>query len=55
MRKVIFIVFAVVFLGFIGRCVYMVLCISCPTPEIKVYEYSRGMNDLEMAFKKFAS
>jgi len=41
--------------GLIGRCVYMVLCISCTYPPIATYEYTGSVDDLAVSLKKFAA
>ena len=38
----------------IGRCFYMVACISCTTPPVKTYNYSGSMDQLENGFKNFS-
>lgn len=48
------IVIGVVLLFCIGRCVYMVACISCTTPSIKTYNFAGSMDQLENNFKNFA-
>jgi len=53
--KAIGIIAGIVFIGFIGRCVYQVLCISCTTPPIKTYTYEGSMDKFEYEFKKFAA
>ncbi|GAB3913472.1 hypothetical protein [Mucilaginibacter boryungensis] len=47
MRKIIFIIFSVIILGFIGRCIYMVACVSCTIPHIKDYEYAGRLTKFE--------
>lgn len=38
----------------IGKCFYMVACISCTTPPIETYKYSGSMDDLERGLKAYA-
>jgi hypothetical protein len=39
----------------VGRCLYMVACISCTPDPIKTYNYSGSMDQLENNFKSFAA
>jgi len=55
MRKPIVIttlIIGVILIGFIGRCVYMVLCISCTTPPIKTYEYKGSVAQFAISVEK---
>jgi hypothetical protein len=51
--KIIVFIIGVVFICFIGRCAYMVACISCTTAPIRTYNYSESMDKLEHTFEKF--
>jgi hypothetical protein len=53
--KIVGAIVALVVIGFIGRCTYMILCISCTTPAIKTYSYDGSMDQFESEFKKFAA
>jgi len=39
----------------IGRCFYMVACISCTPDPVKTYNYPGSMDELEDNFKSFAT
>lgn len=54
MKKAIIIIISLVLIGFVGKCLYKVACISCTPSAIKKYEYSGGINQIELKFKKFA-
>jgi hypothetical protein len=47
------IVVGVVLVCLIGRCFYMVACISCTSPPIKVYNYNGSVAQLSKSFQKF--
>ena len=51
---IIVVIIGLIFIGFIGRCLYMVACISCTPSEIKKYEYAENINQFESKFKTFA-
>jgi hypothetical protein len=53
MRKIIFVIAGVIVLFFMGKCFYMVACISCTTLPIKIYGYNGSMDDLEADLKSF--
>ena len=38
----------------VGRCLYMVACISCTPPAIETYEFSGSMDELENGLKTYA-
>ena len=40
--------------GFVGRCFYMVLCISCSYPPIQTYEFNGSVADLDSSLQNFA-
>jgi hypothetical protein len=54
MKKIIIVIIGLIFIGFIGRCLYMVACISCTPSAIKKYEYSGTINQFESKLKTFA-
>jgi hypothetical protein len=57
MRKpftIIAVVVGFMVLGFIGRCFYMVACISCTYPPIKTYEFQGRLNSLGSVLQRFA-
>ncbi|MDB5136762.1 MAG: hypothetical protein JWP37_3365 [Mucilaginibacter sp.] len=53
--KIISIIVGIVLIGFVGRCIYMVLCISCTTPSIKTYDYNGSMDQFENNLKNFTN
>lgn len=53
--KIAIAVVGIVLVGLAGRCVYMVLCISCTPGPLKTYNYSGSMDQLEDNFKKFVA
>jgi hypothetical protein len=53
--KIAITIVGIVLIGFVGRCVYMVLCISCTPGPLKTYNYSGSMDQLEDNFKRFAA
>ncbi|MES2379299.1 MAG: hypothetical protein V4553_22090 [Bacteroidota bacterium] len=48
-------VIGAIFLFCIGRCFYMVACISCTPSDIETYKYSGSMDELENGLKAFAN
>src|SRR6185312_12668656 len=43
----------IILLALIGRCFYMIACLSCTYPPIKVYEYQGSIDQLELTIQKF--
>jgi len=52
--KIIVIAIGAAFVFCIGRCFYMIACISCTTPDIETYKYAGTMDQLENGFKQYA-
>ncbi len=53
--KITTVIIGIVFVCFIGRCAYMILCISCTTAPIKTYDYTGTMDQFDKKIKQFAS
>jgi hypothetical protein len=47
------ILIGVVFVFCVGRCFYMVACISCTPDPLKTFNYPDSMDRLESNFKNF--
>lgn len=53
--KITSVIIGVAFVCFVGRCAYMVLCISCTTAPIKTYDYSGTMDQFDKKIRRFAA
>lgn len=53
--KISTIIIGIAFVCFIGRCAYMILCISCTTAPIKTYDYAGSMDQFDEKLRNFAS
>jgi len=51
--KVIAIVIGGILVALAGKCVYMILCISCTFPPIKEYQYQGSIDQLGRSIQKF--
>ena len=47
-------VFGLCLVGFVGRCLYMVLCISCTSPPIQTYQFQGSVASLDSLLRNFA-
>lgn len=52
--KIIVVVFGAAFVFCIGRCFYMVACVSCTSDPIKVYRYNGTVLQFSKSLKAFA-
>jgi hypothetical protein len=48
-------ILGIIMIGFVGRVVYMIACISCTYPPIKTYEFQGNIDDLRADFYEFAN
>ena len=54
LRIIVIIVVGLCLVGFVGRCFYMVLCISCTYPAIQTYEFQGSVTNLDSSLRNFA-
>ncbi|HWZ34617.1 MAG TPA: hypothetical protein VNW51_00580 [Mucilaginibacter sp.] len=52
--RIIIVVFGAAFVFCIGRCFYMVACISCTSDPIKIYSYNGTVSQFGESLKAFA-
>ena len=51
--KIIAIIIGLILVGLIGRCFYMIACISCTYPPIKEWAYHGSVDQLGSSIQKF--